>query len=298
MFFRSFPIKYDEPLFRPPSEGDSLILQVTYGCSWNKCAFCEMYTTKDFRVKKEEDVLREIELVAGSYQAIRKVFLADGNPMVLSTNKLLTILQAIKKHLPKVRQVSTYALPKDLMAKTQEELKELKDAGLRIVYVGIESGDDEVLKMIGKSETYNSTVDGLLHAKQAGIKLSTIIINGLAGMKYSEQHALNSARVLNAIQPEFASVLVLSFPFGEDHYRERFKGNYEAMTVADLLKEMEIFMLNTELNGTIFRSNHASNYLTLSGILGRDKQLFLENIRFAIENPKLAGLRKEWQRGL
>jgi radical SAM superfamily enzyme YgiQ (UPF0313 family) len=293
-----FPIQYDEPLFRPPSEADSLILQVTFGCTWNKCAFCEMYTTKNFHIKKEEEVLREIETAARMVPDIRKVFLADGNPFALSTNKLLTILHAIRQSLPRVRRVSTYALPKDVMAKTDEELIELKKAGLNMIYVGIESGDDEVLALINKGETFDSTVEGLLRAKNAGIKLSVIFLNGVAGLKYSQQHALNSARVLNAIQPEFASMLVLSFPYGVQHYIERFGGEYVQMTIADLIEETKIFILNAKLEGTIFRSNHASNYLVLSGILSRDKEDFLEKIEFALKHPGLAGLRAEWQRGL
>lgn len=293
-----FPIQYDEPLFRPPSEANSLILQVTFGCTWNKCSFCEMYTSKTFRAKEEEEVLREINAVAQLQPDIRKVFLADGNPMALSTKRLLKILLAIKNAFPKVRSVSTYSLPSNLISKSAEELKELKEAGLRLVYVGIESGDDEVLKMINKGETFASTAKGLLKAKEAGIKLSVIILNGVAGKNYSKQHAINSARLLNLIQPEFASVLVLSFPFGIERYKQKFNGEYAPMTIVELLHEMKEFISHSELDSTIFRSNHASNYLVLSGILGRDKSKFLEHINFAISNPKIAGLRAEWQRGL
>jgi len=298
MFFNSFPIKYDEPLFRPPSEAESLILQVTFGCAWNRCSFCEMYTSKNFRVKNEEDVLNEIKTAAKLLPETRKIFLADGNPFVLSTNKLLTILNAIRESFPKARRVSTYALPGDIRSKSVEELRALCNAGLRQIYVGIESGDNELLKMVNKGETFSSTTEALLKAKEAGIKLSVIILNGLGGLKYSNQHAINSARILNKIQPEFASVLVLSFPFGIEHYTKKFNGEYIPMNITDLLKEMEVFISNTELTGTIFRSNHASNYLVLSGILSKDKETFLEQIRFAINNPNTAGLREEWQRGL
>lgn len=292
-----FPIKYNEPLFRPPSEADSLILQVTYGCTWNRCSFCEMYTTKTFTAKKEEDVLQEIHSVAAINPAVRKVFLADGNPMALSAKRLLKILSAIKQNFPKVRRVSTYALPRDILAKTKEELKELKEAGLNLVYVGIESGDDEVLGMMDKGETFSSIKTGLLLAKEAGIKLSVIILEGVGGLKYSEQHALNSAKILNEIQPEFASVLVLSFPFGIERYIQRFQGEYIPMDIPALLNEMKVFISAIALNGTIFRSNHASNYLVLNGILSRDKDLFLEKIEFALQHPELSGLRQEWQRG-
>ena len=297
MLSSHFPFKYDEPIFRPPSEADSLILQVTLGCAWNICSFCEMYTSKTFRIKKEEDVISEIKLAANLLPDTRKIFLADGNPFVLSTKKLLTILNSIRSSFPKARRVSTYALPADINAKSVEELKELCQAGLRQVYVGIESGDDELLKLINKGETFASTTEALLKAKEAGIKLSVIILNGLGGMKYSRQHAVNSAKILNEIQPEFASALVLSFPFGINHYIKRFNGEYLPMSIPDLLKEMELFIAHTELNGTIFRSNHASNYLMLSGVLPKDKESFLEQIRFAINNPDKAGLREEWQRG-
>lgn len=298
MLFVHFPIKYDEPLFRPPSEADSLILQVTLGCAWNRCSFCEMYSSKNFRMRKEEDVLNEIKLAAAALPDTRKIFLADGNPFVLSTKKLLVILNAILSSFPKIRRVTTYALPADINAKSVEELKELCYAGLRQIYVGIESGDDELLKIINKGETFSSTKEALLKAKEAGIKLSVIILNGLGGLKYSTQHAVNSARTLNEIQPEFASVLVLSFPLGIEHYRKRFNGEYIPMKITELLQEMEMIISNTELNGTIFRSNHASNYLELSGVLSKDKASFLEQIRFAINNPDIAGLKEEWQRGL
>lgn len=298
MSFNFFPIEYEEPLFRPPSEAGSLILQITLGCTWNKCAFCEMYTSKRFSVKKEEDIIAEINAVAEVQPSIRKIFLADGNPMALAPGKILAVLNAINNAFPKVRRVSTYANPRDILAKTTEELIELKNAGLKLIYVGIESGDDVILKMTNKGETSSSITEGLLKAKEVGIKLSVMILNGLGGLKYTEQHAVNSAKILNRIQPEYASVLVLSFPFGLDHYTKRFHGNYHAMNITELLREMEIFISNTELEGTIFRSNHASNYLELSGVLSKDKNNFLEKIRSAINNPGSAGLRDEWQRGL
>ncbi len=292
------PLHYDEPLFRPPSEADSLILQITHGCSWNKCAFCEMYASKQFNIKAEDVILQEIKAVAKLPFDYRKVFLADGNPLVLSTSKLLTVLNAIKSNLPRIRRVTTYALPSNILSKSIEELKELKEAGLTMLYVGIESGDDEVLKLINKSENYTSTVEGLLKAKEAGLKLSVIILNGVGGKKYSEQHAINSAKILNEIQPEFASSLILSFPHGENHYKSKFKDDYNSMNTLELLQEMEIFIEHTQLQSTIYRSNHASNYIDLSGVLSKDKQRFLEQLRYAINNPDKAGLREEWQRGL
>ncbi|MCF8298734.1 MAG: radical SAM protein [Saprospiraceae bacterium] len=295
---RFYPIDYDEPLFRPPSEGNSSIIQITLGCSWNNCAFCEMYSTKKFKVRKEEDVFKDIETLARINPQSRKVFLADGNAMVLSTNKLLKILEKVKSSFPKVNRISAYALPGDIIPKSEQELKELRDAGLKLIYVGIESGDDELLKVVNKGETFKSTVEGLNKSKLAGIESSVMILTGLGGKQYSKQHAINSAKVLNETQPHFASTLVLSFPFGEEHYRKKFNGNFVSMSTLDLIKEMEVFLKHTELESTIFRSDHASNYLVLKGILSKDKDSFLEQIRFAIKNPELAGLRPEWLRGL
>ncbi|HQH18122.1 MAG TPA: radical SAM protein [Bacteroidales bacterium] len=298
MFYQHFPLSYHEPLFRPPAEAESLILQITYGCSWNKCAFCEMYSSKTFHIKSEKEIIQDIDEASKVMPSVRKIFLADGNPMVLSTQKLLPILTYIKQKFPKVRRISTYALPSNIEMKSPEELKELYNAGLSLLYVGIESGDDEVLKMVNKSESSQSTINALLKAKEAGMKLSVIILNGLGGKKYKEQHAKNSALILNAIQPEYASSLVLSFPFGITHFQNKFNGIYEPMGMIDLFTEMKIFIEHTNLYATIFRSDHASNYLVLNGILNRDKELFIKLIENAINNPTGKGLRKEWQRGL
>ncbi|MCP5104121.1 MAG: radical SAM protein [bacterium] len=274
-----FDFDYDEPLFRPPAESASLIFQVTLGCSWNKCAFCRMYTSKTFTVRNEEEVMAEINEAAAVYPGVRKVFLADGNAMVLSARRLLRILTAIKKAFPGVGRVSAYALPKDISAKSADELATLRNAGLQLVYVGIESGDDPVLRMINKNESADSTVEGLLKAQDADINCSVMIVNGLAGLKYSEQHAVYSAKILNRIQPRFFSTLVLMLPFGDDHYKETFAGTYIHMGVMDLRKELELLIKNTELDRTIFRSDHASNFLPLKGILSRDKEKLLKMIR-------------------
>ena len=292
------PFKYEQPMFRPPSEAYSLILQITFGCSWNKCAFCEMYAQKQFRVKSFDTVKEEIEAVANQGIRIKKVFLADGDAMVLSANKLIRILNEINSNLDGIRRVSAYARPKDIASKTVEELIGLKEAGLDLLYVGIESGDDEVLKRVNKGETYESTVAGLKKAKEAGIKLSVMILNGLGGKELSKQHAINSARVLNAVQPEFASTLVLSFPYGEEHFKGKFTGEFTSLSKLELIQEMQIFLKHTELEQTVFRSDHASNYLVLKGILGRDKEKLLTMTDNVLSRPETAHLRKEWERGL
>ncbi len=294
----NFPIQYEQPLFRPPSEARSLILQITSGCSWNNCAFCEMYTSKSFEVKSFDDVQKEIEQVADSGFVFNKVFLADGDAMVLSAKKLNKILHEIKNKFRKVRRISVYARPSDFAKKSLSELKELKSAGLDLAYVGAESGDDEVLRNINKGETFNSTTEGLLKAKEAGIKLSVMILNGLGGSELSRQHALNSAKLINEIQPEYVSTLVLSMPLGETHFKNRYAGKFTMLSKFELIEELGIFLKHTELNQSVFRSDHASNYLILKGILSKDKDFLISKIDAVLKHPQSANLREEFERGL
>ncbi len=293
-----FPISYIEPVFRPPSEARSLILPVTNGCSWNKCSFCEMYTApqKKFRARDEAEVLEEIRR-CGRQGAVRRVFLADGDAMVLPTHRLLHILEAIRQHMPAVTRVSSYCLPRNLKRKSVEELKALREAGLALLYVGAESGDDEVLARVDKGETHDSTLAALLKAGAAGIKRSVMILNGLGGRSLSLPHAVNSARLLNATQPEFLATLVVSFPAGTERFRQRF-ADFQPLDQPGLFREIERLLTELELRKTIFRSDHASNYLVLKGTLGADRQRLLAQVRAAIETPASAGLRPEWLRGL
>lgn len=295
---QDFPISYIEPVFRPPSEAHSLILPVTNGCSWNQCTFCEMYTQeqKKFRARDEAQVLEEIRLT-GERMIVQRVFLADGDALVMPTRRLLTILTAIREHMPEVSRVSSYCLPRNLRKKSVEELKELADAGLGMAYVGCESGDDEVLARVNKGETYASSLSALDKLGQAGITRSVMILNGLGGTVLSDQHADNSARLMNEAQPEFLSTLVVSFPQGEARFRANF-ADFQALNQQQLFVEVERLLQGLELRDTVFRSDHASNYLVLKGTLGADKQRLLAQVREAIEKPQQAHLRQEWQRGL
>ena len=291
-------INYHEPLFRPPSEAYSFILQVTLGCAWNQCAFCEMYSSKQFKVRSEEDIFADIDSMEAYGEQYRKIFLADGNAMVLSFDKLSRILDKLKDTFPKMTRVSAYALPKDIAAKSDEELKALADKGLKLLYVGIESGDDELLQRINKGENFESTSHALQRAQKAGIKLSVMILNGLGGKNYSQQHAINSAKVVNEIQPEFLSTLVLSYPYGEEHFMKKFDGEFIPLNTIELIAEMKVFIETLELNQSVFRSDHASNYLILRGNFPRDKEEMLSRINGVLDDPANAKLRPEWMRGL
>ena len=294
------PIRYVEPVFRPPSEAESLILPVTDGCSWNKCTFCEMYTApqKKFLARSEDEVLDSIRLSGQRYGSdVRRVFLADGDALVLPTRRLLTILEAIRTHMPAVRRISSYCLPRNLRRKSQAEIDELAAAGLKMVYVGAESGDDQVLAAVDKGETFDATCAALDKLGAAGITRSVMILNGLGGKRLSRQHAENSARLANATQPEYLATLVVSFPQGEERFRSGFPG-WEPLDQNELFVEMERFLSALELKRTVFRSDHASNWLVLKGTLGVDKERLLQQVRRAIAAPEAAHLRPAWARGL
>ena len=297
---QDFPIRYIEPVFRPPSEAQSLILPLTDGCSWNRCTFCEMYTApqKRFRAREESEVLASIDRSADQFgEQVRRVFLADGDALVLSTRRLLNVLEAIRIRLPSVHRISSYCLPRNLRKKSVAELTKLAQAGLALVYVGAESGDDEVLAKVNKGETYASTLDALQRLGEAGIRRSVMILNGLGGLVLSAQHAENSAKLLNAAQPEFAATLVVNFPTGEQRFRTGFP-EWEALPLSGLIKEMESFLSQLELKETVFRSDHASNRLVLKGTLSADKARLLAKIRLALEQPDAAQLRPAWATGL
>lgn len=295
----STPIRYVEPVFRPPSEAQSLILPVTDGCSWNKCTFCEMYTApqKAFRARDEAEVLESIRSVGQRYgDQVRRVFLADGDAMVLPTRRLLAVLEAIREHLPGVHRVSSYCLARNLKKKTVAELKTLAEAGLKLAYLGAESGDDEVLARVNKGETFESTREALDKLGAAGIARSVMILNGLGGEALSAQHAENSARLANATQPEYLSTLVVTLPDAERF--QRAWPQWRPLSQQGLFREMRAFVGALELRRTVFRSDHASNWLVLKGTLGADKARLLAQIDAAIQHPEAAPLRPAWMRGL
>lgn len=228
---------------------------------------------------------------------VRRVFLSDGDALVLPTHRLLAILAAIREHLPWVERVTSYCLPRDLGRKSVAELAELRAAGLGMAYVGAESGDDTVLAKVNKGETFDSTREALEKLGEAGIRRSVMILNGLGGRVYSTQHADQSARLANLTQPEYLATLVVSFPLGEARFRAGFP-EWEPLDTVGLLGEMERFVSALELRDTVFRSDHASNWLVLKGRLGADKDRLLQQLHAAIADPARAPLRPAWARGL
>ncbi|ASI91239.1 radical SAM protein [Vibrio mediterranei] len=293
-------LNYIEPVFRPPSEWKSLILQVTNGCSHNQCTFCDMYTQsqKKFRPKKLEELEQELQQVAASGARVHRVFLADGDAMTLPFHRLKAICELIHRYLPNIQRISSYCLPRNLTNKTSEQLAELRELGLSLMYIGCESGDDDVLAKVKKGETFESSLAALNKIKAAGMKSSVMILNGLGGPILSEQHALNSAKLMNAAQPDYLSTLVVSFPFGEERVAAEYNGDFRQLTQPELFKEIKLLLEHLQLDKTIFRSDHASNYLVLKGVLGKDREALLQQVELAIHHPEQISLRQEWQRGL
>ena len=279
-----YPLNYIEPVFRPPSEWKSLILQVTNGCSWNKCTFCDMYKDeqKRFTPKPLLEIEQELKLISKNNYPVKRVFLADGDAMSLSVRRLKEMLELINQYFPKLQRITSYCLPRNLLNKSASDLKELQELGLKILYVGCETGDTELLTLVNKGETFESSLNALQKIKFAGIKSSVMIVNGLGGPKHSKQHALASAELMNQAQPEYLSTLILEFPLGSERFEKGMNGEWQALTKLELFQEMKLLMESLNLNKTIFRSDHASNHLILKGILGRDKARISQEIDLAI----------------
>jgi radical SAM superfamily enzyme YgiQ (UPF0313 family) len=243
-----------------------------------------MYRRKRFQIRSPEQVERDLQAAACADPGTRKVFFADGDPLVLSTEKLLDVLQKIPQYLPNVQRISAYASPRNLKSKSKEELDSLRQAGLSLLYVGIESGDDLVLERIKKGETAESMIVGLHKARLAGIRLSVMILLGLGGTAFSEIHAQSSAEVINRIQPEYLSTLVLGFPCGRERFQQTFGSDYRPLSLLGHLQEMRRFLSQLKLKRTIFRSDHVSNVLALRGNLSRDQWKLIAQIDgFALE---------------
>ncbi len=271
------------PLIRPPSEADALILQATYGCSHNNCAFCVTYRGRRFRARPIEDIRRDIDDAAAYCQGIRKVFLGDGDPLARSSEHLIAVLDYLGLRIPSVRKVSAYAAPRNFRDKTPEELIRLRQAGLTQLYIGFESGDDEVLRRIDKGTTRAEIIEACDKIHQAGIKISAIIILGLGGPTLSEQHAVHSATLINRTRPRFASALTLMLAPRTPSFEEAIDlPGFQELTPQEILRECRRFIAHVDADGVIFRSNHVSNYLALAGTLQKSKPRLLEEIDEAL----------------
>jgi radical SAM superfamily enzyme YgiQ (UPF0313 family) len=274
-------------IFRPPSEAKSLILRVTIGCAHNKCTFCGMYRDVKFRVRPLEEISAIITRAAAYYTDTRRVFLADGDALVLPTDKLLEIMRQLHAALPKLARITCYGGPQDILRKTPEEFAALKKAGLQIIYLGIESGDDEVLTDVCKGATAEEMIAAGQRVMASGIKLSTMVVLGVGSKKYSKQHAINTARVVSAISPTMLSALTLMLHEGTPLRTAVDKGEFQPLSPYELMLELKLMVENINVTSPcIFRSNHASNFLPLAGTLPDDKQQILDDIEQVLEHFK------------
>ncbi|MBU3111865.1 radical SAM protein [Clostridium lacusfryxellense] len=273
---------YEGVVYRPPSEANSLIVQVTIGCSHNGCSFCGMYKEKKFRIRDLEDIIADLEQAKLDYGVVKRIFLADGDALVLETSKLELILLKIKELFPLCQRVGIYATTNDILTKSLEELRQLKDLGVGILYLGVESGSNEILKSINKGVTAKMMIMAGCKVKESGIKLSTTLISGIGGRGKISENAIESAKLISAINPDYVGFLTLMLEPGTPIYDDIQKGVFHVLTPEQIMLELREFLQNVKVTNCIFRSNHASNYMALSGTLPGDKNKLLEDINFAL----------------
>jgi len=293
----SMPTIYEGIVWRPPSESGSLILQATLGCSWNKCTFCAAYLEKDFRIKTLKAVEADIRAVLPYARDARRIFLADGNALCIPTGDLLKILKQLDDHFPNLERVGIYGGPNDIAEKSVDELRALKEAGLGIVYLGLESGSEKVLKMVCKGAGPRKMIEAGRKVRDAGLALSAIIIQGLGGRALSDEHARETAKVLNQMDPEYVGALTLMVCEGTQMEKDVAQGKVELLSPKDHLKELRLLVEGLELTNCIFRANHPSNYVTFRMALPKGKKSLLAEIDRALDLDE-DGVRPEWARAL
>jgi len=289
-------MRYVGNVFRPPSEAGSFLLQVTLGCSHNRCTFCGCYPDKKFRVRKVEEVLEDIEMAKGHLgPEVRRVFLCDGNALILPTAHLVKILDALKGAFPQLQRVGVYANAQDILRKSEEELTELVSRKMTIFYLGLESGSDQVLEWVVKGSTADEMIEAVKKAMKAGMKSSVIYLIGLGGRKLWKEHALDSARAISKMDPTYLSALTITVLPGTPLADALDSGEFELPSPEEFALELKVLLENVDVKATVFRSNHASNYVPLEGRLPRDREKLINTLDAAIRDNRF---RPEYLRGL
>ena len=282
-------LNYDAPLYRPPSEAKSLIFQVTLGCSFNECSFCDMYRSKDYSERSWEEVKSEIDLMAKTMPETTRIFLADGDALNLSTEYMIQIVEYVYQKFPKLERVSCYAMPMNLLKKTAEELEMMNKAGLNRLYLGIETGNNIILKKVTKGATQKTMIKSCNKAKDAGFTLSCMVILGLGGSKYTKENAIDTAKVINAVQPDYVGALTLYLENGiKEEFLTKFEGEFERLTDSQAIDELEQLISEIDVSDEIvFRANHGSNAYNVGGTFPQDKQEMLEKITWMKKHPEV-----------
>lgn len=289
-------IQYEGALYRPPSEAYSLIIQATIGCSNNTCTFCSMYKEKQFRIRPIEDVLQDLRIGRELYGYVKRIFIADGDALIMPMENWIRIFETINVLFPECERVTCYATPKSVLLKSIEDLKNLRNKGLEMVYIGLESGSDKILKQIHKGTTSVQIIEAARKLHEANINISVTAINGLGGRTLMEEHAIETGRVLSEIKPAYIGLLTLLIEPGTPLYEQHKKGEFDLLDADEMLKEIRLILEHSDCEGSIFRANHASNYLPLKGTLNTDKDFLLNQVDKALRGEKL--LNPDWMRGL
>ena len=279
---------YNYPLYRPPSEGNSLIIQATLGCSHNKCSFCNMYKSKKFTIKSLEDIKNDINYFRQIYAHVERIFLADGDALIIPTEDLKELLVHIKKVFPECSRVTLYGSPKSILLKTPQELSDIKDLGLSMIYMGIESGDDEVLNDINKGVSSEDLIKATKKVKDANILLSVTVIAGIGGRENSKSHAIKTGEIISSMTPDYLGVLTLMVEEETALYNKILKKEFELLNDKEILTEIKLLIEHIDVKKpVVFRCNHASNYISLSGNLPKDKEALLNQINHYQDTNKL-----------
>ncbi|KGF10097.1 methyltransferase [Clostridiales bacterium S5-A14a] len=281
-------MRYEGSIYRPPSEAYSLLIQVTIGCSHNTCTFCTMFKDKKFRVRPIEEVLEDLEMARRAYPVVEKIFLCDGDALCLSNEKLMRILTRISELFPECKRVSVYGTATDINRKSESELKELLDAGMEMIYMGAESGSQNVLDKIHKDVTVREQIDAVKKAENVGIKMSVTFISGLAGLEGWEDHAISTGKMITEMNASYASLLTLMLDPAAPIMKEINSGEMTLLTPEQVVGETYLLLENAmPRKSCVFRSNHASNYISLRGNLPEDRQRMLAQLKVAMENTGL-----------
>jgi radical SAM superfamily enzyme YgiQ (UPF0313 family) len=280
---------YDYPLYRPPSEANSMIFQVTLGCSFNKCSFCNMYRTKEYSERPWDEIKAEIDMAAKFYPETRRIFLADGDAINLSNDRMIQILKYLYEKFPAIERISCYAMPKNLMQKSDNDLKELRLAGLHMLYVGIETGNDIVLKKVTKGATYKTLVQACQKAKRHDFVLSCMVILGLGGKTYTKEHARDTAKVLSEAAPDYVGALTLHLEEGVyNEFMEKFGEPFVPLEDSEVLDELEMLVAGFDpKTPVVFRANHASNVYSIGGTMPDDKEKILTLVKNLKSHPEM-----------
>ena len=282
-------LNYDAPLYRPPSEARSLIFQVTLGCSFNECSFCDMYRSKEYSERPWDEVKSEIDMMAKYMPETQRVFLADGDALNLDSEYMIKIVKYIKEKFANIQRISCYAMPMNILKKTPDELTKMNQAGLDMFYLGIESGSDTVLKKVTKGAVAKTIIKSVNKAKDAGYIMSCMVILGLGGKKYSKDHTKGTAQVISACSPNYVGALTLYLENGiKNEFLEKYQGEFEKITDDESLDELYDLVDQIDAGSEIiFRANHGSNAYTVKGTFPQDKQAMLAKIDWMRQHPEV-----------